>query len=183
MFTTFDVSYGFKMGIAIAIYFLFELFNTFAAIPYNAMGSLATADDAERRSINVARNLGGCIGSAIGSVALYPLLDLLGGLDAQGNVLQDENGQRAFFWAAAIMGVVCIGGSLAHYFTTKERVKQADPDESKIPVIEVAKMLLKSRSWVLNTLFCESCQNVGLHRYDHGKKFYRVLKICLYLLF
>ena len=153
MFTTFDVSYGLKMGIAIAIYFLFELFNTFAAIPYNAMGSLATSDDAERRSINVARNLGGCIGSAIGSVALYPLLDLLGGLDANGNVLQDENGQRAFFWAAAIMGLVCIGGSLAHYFTTKERVKQVVEDESKIPVLEVARMLLKSRSWVLNTLY------------------------------
>ncbi len=153
MFTTFDVSYGLKMGIAIAIYFLFELFNTFAAIPYNSMGSLATADDAERRSINVARNLGGCIGSAIGSVALYPLLDLLGGLDDSGNVLQDENGQRAFFWAAAIMGLVCIGGSLAHYFTTKERVKQVVEDESKIPVIEVARMLLKSRSWVLNTLY------------------------------
>ena len=35
MFTCFNVSYGLKLGIAMAIYFLFELFNTFAAIPYN----------------------------------------------------------------------------------------------------------------------------------------------------
>ena len=69
MFTCFDVSYGLKFGIAISIYFLFELFNTFAAIPYNSMGSLATNRDEDRRAINVARNLGGCVGSAIGSLA------------------------------------------------------------------------------------------------------------------
>ena len=40
MFTCFDVSYGLKFGLCISIYFLFELFNTFAAIPYNSMSSL-----------------------------------------------------------------------------------------------------------------------------------------------
>ena len=153
MFTSFNVSYGLKLGIAMAIYFLFELFNTFAAIPYNAMGSLATKSDADRRSINVARNLGGCIGSAIGSLALYPLLGLFGGLDANGNVMQDENGRTAFFYAAIVMGCVCIIGSLAHYFTTRERVKQEVEDDSKIPIRDVAKMLLSSRSWVMNMFY------------------------------
>lgn len=153
MFTCFDVSYGMKFGIAIAIYFLFELFNTFAAIPYNSMGSLATNVDSERRSINIARNLGGCIGSGIGSIALYPLLNLFGGLDANGNVAQDENGKRAFFLAAIVMGSVCIIGSFAHYFTTKERVKQKVEDESKISIVQVFKMLLGCRSWVVNTLY------------------------------
>lgn len=153
MFTCFNVAYGLKLGIAIAIYFLFELFNTFAAIPYNSMGSLATNLDSDRRSINVARNLGGCIGSGIGSIALYPLLGLFGGLDAAGNVAQDENGRRAFFFAAMVMGSVCIIGSLAHYFTTRERVKQESADESKIPILQVAKMLLGCRSWVMNTLY------------------------------
>ncbi len=153
MFTSFDVSYGMKLGIALAIYFLFELFNTFAAIPYNSMGSLATNVDADRRSINVARNLGGCIGSGIGSIALYPLLGLFGGLDANGNVAQDESGRIAFFYAAMVMGCVCIAGSLVHYFTTKERVKQQSEDDSKISIAQVAKMLLSCRSWVMNTLY------------------------------
>ncbi len=153
MFTSFDVSYGMKLGIALAIYFLFELFNTFAAIPYNSMGSLATNVDADRRSINVARNLGGCIGSGIGSIALYPLLGLFGGLDANGNVAQDESGGIAFFYAAMVMGCVCIAGSLVHYFTTKERVKQQSADESKISICQVAKMLLSCRSWVMNALY------------------------------
>ena len=153
MFTSFDVSYGMKLGIALAIYFLFELFNTFAAIPYNSMGSLATNVDADRRSINVARNLGGCVGSGIGSIALYPLLGLFGGLDANGNVAQDESGRQAFFYAAMVMGCVCIFGSLVHYFTTKERVKQQSEDNSKVSILQAAKMLLSCRSWVMNTLY------------------------------
>ena len=153
MFTCFDVSYGLKLGIAVTIYFLFELFNTFAAIPYNSMGSLATNRDADRRGINVARNLGGCIGSAIGSLALYPLLGLFGGLDEAGNVTQDAAGQHAFFCAAIVMGCVCIAGSFAHYFTTRERVKQVSADDSKVTFLQAAKMLLSCRSWVLNTLY------------------------------
>ena len=153
MFTSFDVSYGWKLAIAMAVYFLFELFNTFAAIPYNSMGSLATNVDADQRSINVARNLGGCIGSGIGSIALYPLLGLFGGLDANGNVAQDASGSHAFFCAAMVMGCVCIAGSLVHYFTTRERVKQQSEDESKIGIAQVAKMLLSCRSWVMNTLY------------------------------
>ncbi len=153
MFTCFDVAYGMKLAIAMAIYFLFELFNTFGSIPYNSMGSLATNIDSDRRAINVARNLGGCIGSAIGAVALYPLLNLFGGLDADGNILQGKAGQDAFLYAAIVMGVVCMVGSFVHYFTTAERVKQENPDESKMSVREVAKMLLGCRSWVINMLY------------------------------
>jgi len=153
MFTCFDVAYGLKLGIAMAIYFLFELFNTFAAIPYNSMGSLATNLDADRRSINVFRNLGGCVGSAIGAVAMYPLLDLFGGLDDGGNIIPGDPGKNAFFYAAIVMGVVCILGSFAHYFTTRERVKQESEDKSKINIFTAFKMLLGCRSWVMNTLY------------------------------
>lgn len=153
MFTSFEVSYGLKLGIAAAIYFLFELFNTFAAIPYNSMGGLATNIDSDRRAINVARNLGGCIGSGIGAVALYPLLDLFGGLDAQGNVDPGPAGRTAFLYAAMVMGLICIIGSFAHYFTTKERVKQQSEDDSKISIIAVFKMLFSCRSWVMNMLY------------------------------
>ena len=153
MFTCFDVAYALKFHICIAIYFLFELFNTFAAIPYNSMGSLATNRDADRRAINVARNLGGCVGSAIGSLALYPLLGLFGGLDANGNVLKNADGQHAFFCAAIVMGCVCIAGAFAHYFTTKERVKQESEDNSKISFLAAAKMLLSCRAWVVNMFY------------------------------
>ncbi len=153
MFTCFDVDYWFKFGIALAIYFLFELFNTFAAIPYNSMGALATNLDADRRSINIARNLGGCVGSAIGSLALYPLLGLFGGLNEQGNVTADEAGQTAVFCAAIVMAAVCVLGSFAHYFTTRERVKPVNGDDTDISFLAAFKMLLGCKSWVINMLY------------------------------
>lgn len=153
MFTCFDVAYAMKLGIAIAIYFLFELFNTFAAIPYNSMGGLATNLDADRRAINVARNLGACVGSAIGAVALYPLLKLFGGLDKGGNIIPGEPGKDAFFYAAIVMGMVCMLGSFAHYFTTKERVRQESDDNSGLSAAQVARMLLGCKSWVINMCY------------------------------
>ena len=153
MFTGFDVAYKLKLGIAIAIYFLFELFNTFAAIPYNSMGGLATNRDEDRRGINVARNLGGCVGSGIGSVAPMPLVGLFGGLDEQGNVILGEAGQRALFICACILGCICIGGCLVHYLTTRERVKQVAVDETRIGIVQVVRMLLSCRSWVMNMLY------------------------------
>ena len=153
MFTCFDVAYALKLAIAMAIYFLFELFNTFAAIPYNSMGALATNLDADRRSINVARNLGGCVGSAIGGVALYPLLDLFGGLDEAGNIIAGDPGKTAFFYAAIVMGVVSIIGALLHYFTTRERISEDPEKVEKLSVKEVAKMLFGCRSWVINMLY------------------------------
>ena len=117
------------------------------------MGSLATNRDEDRRAINVARNLGGCVGSAIGAVAMYPLLNLFGGLDASGNIIPGDPGKNAFFYAAIVMGCVCILGSFAHYFTTRERVEEETPNEEKIGLIEAFRMLFACRSWVMNTLY------------------------------
>ena len=82
-----------------------------------------------------------------------PLLGLFGGLDGNGNVMMNAAGRAAFFYAAMVMGTVCILGSLAHYFTTRERVKQVSEDESKLSIFQVFKMLLACRSWVMNTLY------------------------------
>ena len=47
----------------------------------------------------------------------------------------------------------CIAGCLAHYFTTKERVKQSSDDESRISLLQAYKMLFSCRSWVLNMFY------------------------------
>ncbi len=153
MFTTFDVAYGMKLALAMIIYFVFELLNTLAVIPYNSMGGLATNRDSDRRSINVYRSLGGSVGSALGGIVMYPLLDFFGGLDESGNVIAGAAGSQAFFKSACVMGCVVIFGCFIHYFTTKERVKQESSDESKIPLLQVFKMLLGNKSWVMNALY------------------------------
>ncbi len=153
MFSSFNVSYGLKLAFAAAIYFVFELFNTFVAIPYNSMAGLATNRDEDRRAINVARNLGGCLGSGIGTVAIYPLVGLFGGLNANGNITSDYSGRHALFLTAIVMGSICIAGCLVHYFTVKERVKQISDDESHISILDIFKTLFSVKSWILNMLF------------------------------
>lgn len=159
MFTCFEFRYATKLVCATLIYLLFELVNTLGDIPYTSMAGLATTNDSERRAINVARNIGAGVGSAIGSVALYPLLNLFGGLDSDGNILPGKLGQSAFFKASIIIGFVCIAGCLFHYFTTKERIKPITKENAKIKVSEVVRVLLGCRSWVMNMLFVV-CYNV-----------------------
>jgi GPH family glycoside/pentoside/hexuronide:cation symporter len=148
--------------IALLVYLLFELFNTYVGIPYNSMGGLATNVDADRRSINVSRNLGGCIGAGIGAISCMPLLKLFGALDNAGNL--NDNASRGFLLVAIFVGAIVIIGCLIHYGTTKERVKPIADDNEKLPVKTVFKMLLHSKSWVLNTLYiiCYAVTNLLL---------------------
>jgi Na+/melibiose symporter-like transporter len=131
---------------------LFQVFNTTISLPYNGMSGLATNRDADRRSINVFRNLGGCIGSAIGAVACLPLLKLFGALNSEGN-LSADGASRGFFIVALIMGCIMVAGSLVHYATTKERVRQISDEESRLTFRRIFGMLFKCRSWWFNTVF------------------------------
>lgn len=152
LFTDFKASESAEVALALAIYIVFELFNTFVGIPYNSMGSLATNRDADRRSINVYRNLGGCLGAGIGAVACLPLLKLFGALDARGN-LREGGSPRGFFLTAVVMGLLCVMGSLMHYFTTKERVRPIAEKEERLTVKAVTMMLFRSKAWIMNTLY------------------------------
>lgn len=152
IFTNFHVNDTLTIVIASVAYFAFELLNTFTGIPYNSMGSLATNDDADRRSINVSRNIGGCVGTAIGAVACMPLLKLFGALDSKGNLIE-EAGSRGFFLAASVMGAICIVGCFIHYFTTKERVEPENDTDERLGMIEMFKVMYSYRPFVMNTLY------------------------------
>ncbi|MDR3145272.1 MAG: glycoside-pentoside-hexuronide (GPH):cation symporter [Treponema sp.] len=152
LFSDFGVSVSHAGIIALAVYIVFEVFNTLVGIPYNSMGSLATNVDSDRRSINAFRNFGACLGSGIGAVACLPLLRLFGGLNADGN-LNPRTGSRGFFLVSLVMGTVIIVGSLIHFFTTKERVKPIGSEEKKLSVREVTRMLFGCRSWILNMVY------------------------------
>ena len=162
LFANFPVPLAAKIIIALVVYLVFELFNTFVGIPYYSMVSLATNLDADRRSINVARNLGACIGTAVGSVACFPLLKLFGALDAKGNL--NDSAAQGFLSVAVIMGIIVIAGCFIHYFTTKERVKPIADNEETLSVKAAFKMLLHCKSWVLNTLYiiCYAVTNLLL---------------------
>lgn len=162
LFAAFRGSEAIKVAAALVIYFVFEALNTYCGIPYNSMGAVATNRDEDRRSLNVYRNIGGCLGTAIGALACLPLLRLFGAMDAAGNLT--DGAKRGFILTASVMGVICIIGAAIHYFTTKERVHQAEENEERIPFKEVVRMLTRSNSFLRNTLYiiCYGCSNTLL---------------------
>ena len=152
LFADFGLKNQAAVSVALIVYLLFELFNTFVGIPYNSMGSLATNLDADRRSINVFRNLGGALGAGIGAVACLPLLKAFGAMDTKGNLI-DSMSARGFLLAACVMGGVCVVGCIVHFFTTKERVKPIGDDDEQLSAKTVFAMLFRCKSWVLNMLY------------------------------
>jgi sugar (glycoside-pentoside-hexuronide) transporter len=152
LFANFRLDDAGTIVVASIVYFVFELFNTAVAIPYNSMGNLATNRDEDRRSINVHRNLGGCFGMAIGAVSCFPLLKLFGALDAKGNLFAVATSSRGFLYVALIMGAVCVFGCLSHYFTTKERVKPK-AEEERVSLWKSFKVLYAYRPFLMNTLY------------------------------
>lgn len=150
LFTNFHVPAVWAAVIGITIFFAFETFYTFLCMPYNSLASLATDSDEDRKSINAYRSLGGCIGTGIGSVAVKPLVRLFGGLKT-GAITASDSG--ALFCTACVMGALCIIGSLVHYFTSKERIKDENEVEEKINMIQAYKMLFKCKSWIFNMLY------------------------------
>ncbi len=162
LFWAFPGSELFKAVVAEAIYFIFEAFNTFCGIPYNSMGSVATNRDDDRRSLNVYRNIGGCLGTAIGALACLPLLKLFGAMDSTGNLTAAAN--RGFILTATVMGVICVAGAAVHFLTTRERVHQVEDNDEKIPFGEVVRMLVSCPSFIRNTIYvaCYGCGNTLL---------------------
>ena len=152
LFSDFGLEGNLQIIICLAIYVVFEVFFMLVSIPYNSMSGLATDRDNDRRSINVFRNLGACVGSGVGAVACLPLLRLFGALDNAGN-LKEVGGSRGFLIVAIVMGAIIVIGSFIHYFTTKERVRPLDESGEKIGVAKVAAMLFHCKSWWLNTAY------------------------------
>ncbi len=148
LFVNFGVSQNWAMIISLLVYFVFEALYTFLCMPYNSLASLATRDDGERRSINAYRSLGSCLGSGIGAVATIPLVKLFGGLSDHQTINASDS--VPLILTAVVMGVICVGGSLFHYFTSKERIKDVEEEEEKIGLLAAYKMLFKCKSWVLN---------------------------------
>lgn len=151
LFFNFHVTAVWAAVIGVTIFFAFETFYTFLCMPYNSLASLATDDDAQRKSINAYRSLGGCIGTGVGSVAVKPLVKLFGGLKNSTAISVSDSG--ALFRTACFMGVLCIIGSLIHYFTSKERIKDTNENNEKIGMLQAYKMLFKCKSWFFNMLY------------------------------
>lgn len=152
LFTDFNVEVKMAVALQLIVFFLYEIANTFRGIAYNGLGGLASNNDADRKSINAYRSLGGCLGSAIGAVAVTPMVKMFGGLQGENAIIGKEDAP-ALFKTALFMGFLCLAGCLLQYFTSKERVKEEEVHEDKISIKDTYTMLFKCKSWIWNMLY------------------------------
>ena len=150
LFTDFHLDSVWTVILCILIYFVYEALDTFLCMPYNSLASLASRNDEDRKSINAFRSLGGVLGTGIGAVAILPIIQIFGGL--KDHDILSEADSPAMIKTAIVMGVICIAGSVIHYFTSKERIKSEEKEEH-INLIQAYKMLFKCKSWVINMFY------------------------------
>lgn len=150
LFTVFNLPPTAKIVYALVAYMLFDTCLTFFQIPGTVMRTLASGDPHERVSINTYASFGANIGTVVSTLAVWPLIEVFGGLDSAGEIADPQKG---FFAVAAIMAVLVAAGALTHYFTTRERVKQKSPDTSRISIKSMFAMLFATKSWTFNMLF------------------------------
>lgn len=129
------------------LYLLFSVFGTFHRLPFYAMMILVSPEEEDRLSVSKFHFFGTAIGVALGSVLMWPLVRLVGGVDAAGNVLNPDKG---FFTGAVIVAAIVIALSLYHYFTTKERVRPQKVE--KTSMIEAIKILFKRAAFRRNVI-------------------------------
>jgi len=159
LFVNFGLSKTWTLIVCLLIYFLYEIASTFRGIPYSLTSTLCSSNDEDRKSMNAFRSLGAALGTAVGSVAVLPIIRFFGGLNRGDKVLAPQD-SMAILKSAIFMGVLCIVGCLIHYVTSKERVKQSEEVEEKVNLVQAYKMLWKCQTWKYNLVltFCyNSC--------------------------
>ena len=125
----------------------FSVCTTFHRLPFYAMMILVSPEEEDRLSVSKYHFIGTAIGVMLGSVVMWPLVRLVGGVDAAGNVANPDKG---FFIGAVIVAAVVITLSLYHYFTTKERVRPQNVE--KTPILEAIKILFKKARFRRNVI-------------------------------
>ena len=127
---------------------LFDLFATMYRMPFITMMILVSPHEKDRISVNQWHFFGSGIGTAMGALAMWPLVRIFGGVDEAGNLINSEKG---FFLGAVIVAAVLIVFCLYHYFTTKERVRAAQ-DTEQIPFLDACKILFRNMKFRRNCL-------------------------------
>ena len=146
----FDMPRWATILLCIVIYIFYEIFNTFVAIPYNSLGSLATNRDEDRKSINAFRSLGGVLGTTLGTLFVPSLLSLFAGRKVKVLAPTDT---KALILTSCVLGFILFISCVFHYSTTRERVVAKEENEDKLSLKEAYKLLFSCKSWKLNVLY------------------------------
>ena len=129
------------------LFLISSVFTTFHRLPFYAMMILVSPEEEDRISVSKFHFFGTAIGVALGSVIMWPLVRLVGGVDAAGNVANPDKG---FLAGAVIVAAAIIALSLYHYFTSKERIRPQKVE--KTPMIKAIRILFKKARFRRNVI-------------------------------
>ena len=149
MFTRFSDNPTTSALILFALCVLYDVFLTLNNLPYGALLILVSPEEKDRISVTKWHLFGVGLGTALGSVLMWPLVRAFGGVDGSGNLIDPEKG---FLLGAVIVAAVIVLTSVYHYFTTKERVRPQNAAEK--PFLESVKILFRNANFRQNVLRC-----------------------------
>ena len=127
---------------AFVTYFVFRIPSTLYNVPMATLRQLASPNDQDRVALGAYSTGGGSFGMAIASVAMWPLVRAIAGLDADRNMI---NPRLGFAVGAGIVGVIIILSTVYNYLTTKERVKPVNKE--KTPFLTACRIILKNKNF------------------------------------
>lgn len=133
-----------KLTYAVVTYLLWgSIFYTSVNIPYGSMASVITPNASDRSSLSTARSVGSLISNlAVGVIA--PFFIYRSAADGTENVIPS-----AFPRVAAVFSLLAVGGYLACYFLTRERVILPErPSDRHLPFKKTASSLVKDRALI-----------------------------------
>lgn len=136
MFMEWDIKGPLKTAAAIGIYGLFSLTFAFMNVPYSTMLTVLTADNRERISFNMYKNIGANGGGMFVTALTLWLVSRLGKTPAEG-----------FTKTALVFGVLFTACTLLCVKNTKERVS-AEPGEQTGFLVSM-KTSVKNKSWCI----------------------------------
>lgn len=115
--------------------FLYTAIN----IPYGALNSLMTRDQAQRETINVFRMTMAQIGGLIINAFTLPFVNAVGG----------STNQSSWMIVSSVYGLLATLLFLLCFFKTKERVDAVSEEDRKIGFIKTLKLMLKNDAWLI----------------------------------
>ncbi|MDR1089250.1 MAG: MFS transporter [Coriobacteriales bacterium] len=130
----------------LVMYCVMDSFMTFLGIPYVSLPSVLTDKADERVSLGTFASLGASLGAIIASACAVLLMRAFGGVDAAGNILNQQAGFRG---AAIVLMVIFALCQFFMYVVGRERVRPQHTGKQRVGFFKAFGILLTERNFMM----------------------------------
>ncbi|MDR3315887.1 MAG: glycoside-pentoside-hexuronide (GPH):cation symporter [Coriobacteriales bacterium] len=129
---------------ALVVYCVMDSFATFLGIPYVSLPSVLTDKPEERVSLATFAAIGASLGPIVASLFSVLLMRFFGGVDAAGNVLNQQAGFRGTIIIVMVVFGVC---QFIMYAVARERIRPQPSDKTRVGLFKAFGILLTERNF------------------------------------